>query len=155
MFASRAVLARINDLLSDDTVTFNQATNALEVHAMKAPFTESLDTAFVSGDEATFPGYAIVDVELGPQEIYYDPLTQEYVLELIPPAGGFHFERGAGAGAAQDIHGVIVTTNAAAVVLGSQLLENGPVTITNEGDGFTVPMLQVRIPVTALTPEGP
>lgn len=136
----RVLWEAYQDLLAADTNTL-ASTDALHVHLVVSSFTPSLDGPDV-GDVtlASFTGGALKAVTVGDQQTYYDMSTGTRLLQLLEPAGGWTWICTADPASPQTVYGYIVTDMANAVVYGSGLLPN-PVTISEAGQGISIPRI--------------
>jgi hypothetical protein len=142
MQLTRAVWEQIANLLAADVATLAAAL-ANKVKLAKANFTPSLDLGLAALTEATFPGYLALNAGTGPQLVYYDVATGLLTIELLEPAGGFHWESTAPPAPAETIYGVYVTDNAGAVLLGEVKFVT-PLTINAANQGIDVANLQLK-----------
>jgi len=137
MQPTRALWRRGPDLLSADATTLAPPALANHVHLAIANFVPGLDLLLAGLTEATFPGYAALDVGVGAQDVYYDAADGLLTIRLVEPAGGWNWISTGAPGVPETIYGLYVTDNADAVLLGSMLLED-PVTIDAIGQGLGV-----------------
>ena len=145
MKATSVFEARINVLLAGDTGTIDIATGS-NVHLIMAPFTPSLGTDFTVLTEADFTGSATLASGFNDQQSFFDPTTNSYVVQLLEPAGGWHWVATAGTHLPETIYGYAVTNTANTVTYGSALLPS-PVTITSTGDAVDIGQVRWSIPV--------
>lgn len=132
------------DLLAADTGTLAPAALAVHVHLIAEPFVPGLDTDFTALTEATFTGGAAKSAGVGPQQSFNDPGGNR-VVQLLEPAGGWHWQCTVAPGAPETIYGIVYTDNADAVTYGSALLDS-PVVITAVGDSVDVPNVRISLP---------
>jgi len=137
MQPSRGLWRRGPDLLAADATTLAQAMNALHMHLAAQNFVPGLDLDLGTLVEATFPGYAALDVGLGNQPIFYDALSNLLTIRLLEPVGGWNWVSTGVPGVPETIYGLYLTDNADAILYGSQLLPD-PVTISTTGQGVGV-----------------
>jgi len=136
MIPSRALFNQLATLLAADSTTIGSAT-AMKVHLAVAPFTPGLDLSLGTLTEATFTGYAALLVGTGGQLVYYDVATGYRTIELLAPAGGWHWGCTVAPTPAQTVSGLYVTDGADANLWGSVLLP-APVSISAAGQGIDV-----------------
>lgn len=142
MTPSRVIFDAIANLLAADPGTLSAAT-AMHVHLIIAAFTPNLDTDFSLLTPATFTGSTPIDVTPGDQAVYYDAVTGLLTIELLEPAGGFHWDCTVDPATPETVYGIAVTDTADAVLIGSMLLDPQP-TISAAGQGMDVPFVQLR-----------
>lgn len=142
MTPSRVIFDAIADLLAADPATLSSAT-AMHVHLIKAAFTPSLDTDFATLVPATFTGSTPLNVTPGDQTVYYDAVSGLRTIELLEPAGGFHWQCTVDPATPETIFGIAVTDTANAVLIGTMLLDPQP-TISAAGQGMDVGFIQLR-----------
>jgi hypothetical protein len=137
-----AVLQQIADLLAADATTLAPAADACHVHLAMAPFTPSADLLLAGLTEADFDGHTALNAGIGPQESYTDPVTGLRIVQLLEPAGGWHWVTSGVTNLPETIYGYYVTDNANAVLYGSALLPT-PVTLNAVGQGIDLPYVRL------------
>lgn len=143
------LLARLGTLLSTDVSSIASATLASKVHLAQAPFTPSASLTIASFTEATFTGYAALVGGVGTQQLFTDPLTGFQSVQLLAPAGGWHWATTAATSLPQTMYGTYVTDNAVANLFGSALFAS-PFTLTATAQGVDAPVQRWEIPTSAL-----
>ena len=117
---------------------------------IKSPFTPSKDMpALVAGDEANFNTYLGIDIVAAARVQNYDPATDEMLVYIPPPAGGWHWSTGSLAALPQTMYGYAFTKTAAATPLaGSDILFaalfDTPIVLTAIGQEVDLPAITVR-----------
>jgi hypothetical protein len=139
MTPSATLQSDIATLLAHDTGTLAAAT-AVNIHLAQNPFVPSPSLALASLTEANFTGYAALAGTSGNQNVYQDPLSGLQTVELIPPAGGWHFATTGVSNLPQTIYGWYVTDHLNAVLYGSGLLAT-PIPLSISGQAFDLPSL--------------
>lgn len=142
MQPTNVLLDAIPTLLAADTNTL-AAVLALKVHLSKANFTPSASLTVTSFTEADFDGYAAKTPTAGTQLFYVDPVSGLRIVELVSPAGNYHFETTGVTNLPQTIFGYYVTDNASAILYGCGLLAT-PVPLTAINQGLDLPAMQFR-----------
>lgn len=150
MQPTNVVLEALADLLAEDTATLAPAALANHVHLIQEAFTPGVDTDFTTLLAADFTGSTAKNVGVGAQQVFIDAETSERVIQLLEPAGGWHWEATDGVNLPQTIYGVVLTDNANAVTLGSALLPE-PIVLSGAGQGFNLNQLQFRFSTTPLS----
>src|SRR5262245_32614929 len=149
MTPTSTILDKIATLLQNDATTIAHATLAVKVHLAKAAFVPGPGLTVGSFTEANFTGATAKLGATGAQQEFNDPATGNRIVQLVEPAGGWHWQATDNLQLPQTIYGFYVTDNGSTVVYGSQLLPQ-PITITAAPDG--VDIAQVRF---AFNPNSP
>lgn len=139
---TRALWEASQDLLAADTGTL-AAVTAMKLHLAAADFNPTLDIALGTLVEATFTGSAAKSAGTGTQPTFYDVGGGYRVIEILEPAGGWHWTCTATPAAPETIYGVFLTDNASAVLYGTEKFDN-PITITASGQGIDLPFAKLR-----------
>lgn len=147
MQPSRALYNSIPASAAADTA-FLAAVAAMHVHLAAANFTPDLDIDVASFVEATFTGGGPLDAGTGTQTVFYDVATGLLTIEILEPAGGWHWDCTVTPGSPETIYGIYVTDNADAVLIGCQLFDV-PLTISAAGEGLDVDKIQLRFLLTS------
>jgi len=112
MIPTSVLMDSIPALLAADTANLAAAT-AMHIHLMIEAFTPAADTDFTALTEADFNGSTAKNAGTGAQQVYYDPVNGEWVVQLLEPAGGWHWETvAAGGWLDQTVYGWIGTDTA-------------------------------------------
>jgi hypothetical protein len=146
---TNVLLDRMAALLAADATTLAPAALNVHVHLAMAPFTPGPTLTVASFTEAAFTGYAALNAGTGGQQSFADPGTGNRVIQLLEPAGGWHWATTAGAGLPITIYGYYVTDNANAVLYGSALLPT-PVTLAATAQGVDVAQVRFALIPSAL-----
>lgn len=150
MIATNALILDMVTLLADDVATL-AAVAGMKLHLAKNSFVPGPGLTLASLQEATFTGSAAKVAGTGNQTVFVDPLTSAFNIEVLEPAGGWHWNCTVDPAPAETIFGVYLTDNAGAVLYASQLLP-APVTISAAGQGLD--FANARLALT-LSPFGP
>lgn len=140
MTPSRVIFDAIPDLLAKDPATLSAAL-PMYVRLVIANFVPALDLDLTLLTFATFTGSADLAVTAGDQAVYYDAVSGLLTIELLEPAGGFHWTCTADPADPETVYGIVVVDNAKTVLIGSMLLDPAPV-ISSAGQGMDVGFLQ-------------
>lgn len=149
MIPTSVISEQIVDLLAADTTTLAPALNGCKVHLIKAPFTPGPTTDLASLTPATFTGSTPLVAGTGTQQVFVDPVTSLRILQLLEPAGGWHWACTVDPSPSETIVGYCVTDNAGTTTYGSALLP-APITINAAGQGIDLP--QIRFTFTNNSP---
>ena len=142
MQPSRELWEDMMDLLAADAATLGSVT-AMKVHLFINNIVPSLDSVAADFTPATFTGSTAKTAGTGTQPTYYDAATGIRVIEILEPAGGWHWVCTVDPGAPEVVYGAYLTDNAGTVLWGSVLLD-APVTISRAGQGLDIGYLQFR-----------
>lgn len=146
---TNTLLDRMAVLLAQDTTTLAPAALNVKVHLAQNSFTPAAGLALASFTEANFTGYAALNAGTGNQQEFQDPATANRIIQLLEPAGGWHWASTGTANLPQTIYGYYITDNATTVLYGSALLPSA-VTITGSGQGLDIPQVRFALLPTSL-----
>jgi hypothetical protein len=149
MIPTTVILDKIPLLLSTDATTLAHATLGVKVALAKAAFTPGPNLLIGALTPANFTGSTPKTAATGAQQNFADPSTQQRVVQLQEPAGGWHWQASDILQLPQTIYGYYCTDNAGLIVYGSALLPQ-PVTINQIGDAVDIG--QVRFSFSPTTP---
>ena len=144
-----AVLAQIANLIATDVTELN-AIARVNVHLAQAPFTPGPGLTLGALTEATFNTYAAIAQAAGVPNTYTDPATEEWLVQLLQPIGGWQWSAGSLADLPQTIYGWYVTDNANANLFYAELFA-APVTLAAIGNGVNIDQVNVRLSQAALS----
>jgi len=148
MTPTNVLLQAIVDLLAADLNTLAPAILANKVHLAMAPFTPSPNLVIASFTEATFNGATAKNVGVGTQQDFYDPSTGLRNIQLLEPAGGWHWQTVDTLNLPQTIYGFYLTDNANAVVFGCALLP-APVLLNDAGQNIDTGFIRLSFLTTS------
>jgi len=149
MIPTKALERSISTRLASDTTKLAAAT-ALHVHLIMAAFLSDEETDFTTLTEAVFDGYTDLDADTGTQQSFIDQVNNVQVVQLLEPAGGWHWQVTGLTGLPVDIFGYVVTDTADTVTWGSELFDT-PVTLADVGDSIDIPFIRLSIPLGDIT----
>jgi len=149
MLPTKALRLALGDLLAADVATLAPvAANKIALVINNFVMDETLPLgAFTL---ATFTGSTPKAGAAGAQQVGSDPATQDQVITILAPVGGWRWECTVAPAAPETIFGYILTDNAGAVLLGMQLLDV-PVTIVNATDFIDLGSVPMRFVVQPLS----
>jgi hypothetical protein len=150
MIPGQTLINRLITLLAGDTTTLAPAASNVKAHLAAATFTPSPALTVGSFTEATFTGYAALLAGLNAQQSFVDSATGNQIIQLLEPAGGWHWATTAATSLPMTIFGYYVTDNASAVLYGSALLTT-PITLTASGQGVDVAQIRLTFPPIPMT----
>lgn len=133
-------------LLATDPGTLAPAALPVHIHLAKANFTPSPTLTVASFTEADFTGYAARNAGVGAQQLFVDPVTGRRIVQLLEPAGGWHWEVTGVGLLPQTMFGFFVTDNANLVLFGSALLST-PIVLGAVAQGLS--LAEVRFAILA------
>ena len=139
MVPTTVIQDAVATLLANDAGTLANMT-ALKVKLSKTNFTPSPALTLGGVTEADFDGYAAINPTAGAQSEFIDPVTGLRTVELVPPAGGWHFHTTGLTHLPMNIYGWYVTDHTDAILYGSGLLA-APITLQLSGQAFDLPSL--------------
>lgn len=149
MVPSRLVFSDLATMLSQDPLTLAPAVLANKVTLSKSAFTPGPDLAIGGFTPSDFTGSTPISTILGNQNASIDPLTTQYQAEMKIPAGGWRWTVTALTNLPQQCFGVVMTDNAAAVVIASVLFAQ-PVTLDAVGQVVELDSIQFRFNYNAI-----
>lgn len=150
MLPMKALRLSLGTLLAADATSLAPSSTPNEMALVTVPFALSEllsigDITLASGDGLD----AIVGVA-GAQQVGTDPVTQEQLITIKAPAGGYRWALTSAPSLPVTIYGIALTTTAAGALLGLTLLDT-PITVTNIGDEIDVTPVQMRMVARPLT----
>lgn len=149
MIPTKALLDSMATSLSTD-VNFLAEVLLVEVVLFKAPFVPLPSTLLADLTLADFDGYAPEAVDSATAQVFTDPNTGEQIIQLMEPAGGWHWETTGVTNLPQTIYGFGVTNHLNTDLWGSDLLP-APIVLTASGQGIDIDQVRFRLSASALT----
>jgi hypothetical protein len=150
MLPVKSVRTALGTLLAANAATLAPAADPNEINLIAADFTptENLvigDLTLASGD-----GLDAIPGATGTQLVGIDPVTQEQIVTIKEPAGGWHWQLTGPKTPAVTIYGFALTTEAAAALLATQKLDV-PITVENIGDLVDIGSATLRFVLQPMT----
>lgn len=145
MTPTNVLLDRIADQIRTDVLALAPAVLPCRVHLSKSPFTPSAILTPASFTEADFGGYVVLVQVVGPQQSFLDPASGTRIIQLVEPAGGWHWQTTTLVLLPQTIHGFFVTDTSNLILWGSQLFP-APILLTSVGHNVDIGQIRVSIP---------
>jgi len=127
----KAIRESLGALLAADTAWLATVT-ANKISLVMAAFTPSEDLVFADLTLATFDGSTALSAGTGEQQVGNDPLTNEQLVTIKEPAGGWRWETSGVTNLPQTIYGFALSDNTLATLLATALLDT-PITLTEAG----------------------
>ena len=121
MFPTYALFDELRDLLATDPSSLAPLANNLNLHLSKSNFTPNQDRVVADFTEANFDGYSAIQSVLGAQDALTDPLTNERIVRMKIPAGGWHWAVSGLTHLPQTIYGFYLTDSTNAALWGCNL----------------------------------
>jgi len=151
MQSSQALREAMVNLLAADAATLAPAAGDENKLAL-------VKTAFVPAETlligdvtlADFDGSTPLLVEDGTQPTALDPFTNDSIIDLLPPAGGFRWETTGVTNLPQTIFGYVLMNEAGTTLLASALFDT-PIELTAINQRIDVDAAELRIPAGAIS----
>lgn len=145
MRPTQTTLNRTSTLLGADTTTL---AGIVSIHLVKNPFTPGPALALVLADEATFAGYASVEVDAATRATAYDPSTGDRLVTITPNTDPFIWETTGAVTPPQTIYGFAVGSGTTALgtttLLGAELFDS-PIVLNGIDQQITINNPQFRL----------
>jgi len=139
----------ITDLIAADT-TYLAAAAVKNVKLVKDPFTPGSGTDYAGLVVADFDGSGAKTAASGAQQSFVDALTGQSVVQLIEPAGGWHWVTTGVTNLPQTIYGYVVTNDDNSETFGSELLTE-PITLTASGQAIDLDQVRFTLVLSPLS----
>lgn len=134
MFGVQLLYDRVAALLGADTVTLNAACKP-EMILVQAPFTPGIQLTAADLTECTFDGYSPIGADTVSINPYKDPATNNWILNVPPPAGGFNWQTTGVTNLPQFVYGKALVNAAGTVLYGAELFAE-PLELTEADQGI-------------------
>lgn len=136
-------------IAADATVLANAL--FLKVWLVKVPFVPSASLTVADVTPADFGGSASLSNTSAVILTYLDPATGEWIIEVPPPIGGWHWQTTSGVtNLPQTIYGWACADNTSMILYGTGLLP-APQLLNANHQGIDVPAVNFRLNQSALT----
>jgi hypothetical protein len=136
--------------LATDTATLAPAANANHMSLLKAPIAPSESVGLGDLTFADFDGSTPLDVTLGAQAEALDPATNDSVITLSPPVGGWRWVTTGITNLPQTIYGVALMDKTDATVLATEAFPV-PIVLTAIDQVVDIGPLELRLIAGSLT----
>lgn len=139
-----AVREEIGILLAADATTLAPAGSANKIALIGAVFTPR--ETLVATDLTLLSGHGLDPIAgaTGAQSVGLDPVTQEQIILIKPPAGGYKWTTSGGLAVAKTIYGYALLDTTLATLLAVQTLPT-PITVAADGYLIDVDPVEMRI----------
>lgn len=141
MIPSLALFKTQQSLLAADTTLLANAT-ANKVSLVASSFVPSQTLDISTLTLASFTGATALAAGTGVQQVFLDPVTNQWQIQIKEPSGGWNWICTADPSPAQTMYGWILTNGAIDTILASGLLA-APIPISASGQGLSIPYLRL------------
>lgn len=129
MIPTKSVRAAAAILLAADAATLAPAALANHMTLVKEPIIPGESLVFADITVADFDGSTAIDVGVGTQPSAFNPGSNDLVIDLKPPAGGFRWETTGVTNLPQTIYGYVLLNNADDTILAAGVFDT-PIELT-------------------------
>jgi len=143
MQSSRALRIKMMQLLAADAATLAQAADPNHVVLLMEPVTPSEGLVMADVTPADFTGSTPIEVELGAQGEGLDANTDDGIISILPPVGGWRWETTGTTNLPQTIYGFALTNEAETTLYGAEALET-PIVLTGVNQVVQLPAVEFR-----------
>lgn len=143
MLPMKAVRLLIGEAFAASATVWTVDADPLEVALIVSPFTPGENMVIGDVTLASFTGSTAKPCQAPPQQAGIDPATQEQVVTVIAPAGGWRWECTATPGVPETIYGFCLISSDGLLLQAVQLLPS-PVAITEAGDFIDLGAIEMR-----------
>lgn len=150
MIPVKALANQLSTLLAADASTLAPPALANKVGLVVANFTPTPATVYGDLVISAAASLTPIAVPVGAQAESVDPVTGEYVVEIIPPLGGYRWETPPGFTGPVTVYGFALFDNGAANLWGSVKIDT-PILLNGPNQVVTAPPLTFRIDGTKIT----
>lgn len=150
MLPMKAERLLIGTLLAADAGSFAPAVSANKVALIQAPFSANEDLVVGDLTLATFTGATPIAGATGAQQVGTDPATNQQIITIKEPLGGWRFITTALTNLPQTIYGYALLDSTLATLLGVQVLST-PITLTEVGQQINLGTVALTIQPTPIS----
>lgn len=150
MRATRALRNAAMSLLAADATLLAPAADAIYVGLVMNDIAPSEATVFADIVLATFDGHAELAVGVGTQPEGFDPATDDSIIDLKSPAGGFRWETTGVTNLPQTIYGYVLLDHAKTLVLAAESLPT-PIVLTAADQRIDLGEVSLRLPANSIS----
>lgn len=143
MTPSQVFMDKIPPLVAADTTGLAELTPFVMVSLVASPFVPSLDLDITTLTLASFTGATPKHAADAGPHVFLDPATNEWMVQVDPPAGGWHWQTTATTNLPETIYGWICTDSAGVVLQGSDVFPE-PIVLQIIGQGVDIPRVAFR-----------
>jgi len=141
MVPSLALFKTQQTLLAADTSMLANAT-ANKVSLVVSSFVPSQTLDIGTLTLASFTGSTALAAGTGTQQVFLDPVSNQWQIQIKEPAGGWNWICTADPTPAQTVYGWVLTNGAIDTILASGVLTT-PIQIAASGQGLSLPYLRL------------
>lgn len=150
MVPTQVMLNSVATAIATDTTTL-AAVLFLKVFLVKAAFTPGGNLVVGDLTAADFAGSTPIANTSAVMLKYLDPATGEWIIEVPPPVGGWHWQTTSGVtNLPQTIYGYACVDSTSAILYGTELLP-APLLLNANAQGVDVPAVRFRLNQAALS----
>lgn len=143
MTPSQALLDSIPPLVAADAAFLAELTPFVKVSLVKSNFVPSPDLDVSLLTLADFTGATPIHAADASPQVFLDPATNEWIVQVDPAAGAWHWQTTALTNLPQTIYGWILTDNAGTTLIASDLFPS-PIVLQIIGQGIDIPAVRFR-----------
>lgn len=141
MTPNLSIREKVMQLLAADTATL-ASVDAMKVHLVKATFTPSEDMDILDFELADFDGSTALEAGTGTQPESLVPGTNDSVIHIKPPAGGWRWETTGTTNLPQTIYGYILTNNDSSTVYAAEVFSE-EITLSKVNQSVSLPSVKL------------
>lgn len=150
MTPGQTLINRLVALLAADATTLAPAASNNKVHLAIAAFTPAPALTPAGLTEATFTGYTALSAGLSTQQVFFDPATGNQILQILEPAGGWHWATTGSVGLPQTVYGYWLSDNGNTTVYGSAAFAT-PIVLGSSGQGVDIAQVRFTFPAVPMS----
>jgi hypothetical protein len=123
----------------------------LKVYLVKVPFVPGGNLTVADLTPADFAGAAALSNSTATMQVFVDPATGEWIIQVPEPVGGWHWVTTSGVtNLPQTIYGWACVDNTSAILYGSDVF-GAPILLNGDGQGINVDQVLFRLSAGALS----
>jgi len=138
------------DLLAADPDTLAPAADGNLIALIQNDFTSTPNTILADLTLADFTGATPLEAGTGTQQTFIDPTTSTRILQVLEPAGGWHWQATNTTNLPQTIYGYALTSNDGLTLFATERFTT-PVTLTGVGDAIDIDQARFAMSQSALS----
>lgn len=150
MIPTQALRNQAMSLLAADPTTLAPAALPIYVVLFSNNAAPSEQSVLADFTPANFTGSAPIAVTVGAQPEGFDPGTNDSLIDISPPVGGFRWITGDAMNLPEKIYGYILVDHAQTLLLAAQLLP-APILLTAAAQRIDLGDVNLRLPANSIT----